>query len=235
MKKILLLTLVLSLAPPARAVEGLVLHHPTPAISEAASSAHSISDWQSALQASPERLDYYFHLARLYQKENRFDLEYQVWVDACKAADRHWRSLRWIDGEKLPHRSSRLIPEALQDSILHYFQKGNDQNDEHALRLAKLSYTFYPRHPAAYNSIAAYFALEGDWEHSLKYLLMASQQAPKDSLVLNNIGFVLAQMGKKKEARIYYQRVVRLNNDEENTRVAQERLERLRLKKTPSN
>ena len=184
----------------------------------------SLSCWKSALLADPWRLDVDFALAQLYQNLGDFEAQYGLLAKTLQSADKGWRNLRWVEGQKLPKRSSRLILETLQGYIDHYFGLHTEEGDEEAHRLAKLSITFYPNHFSTYNLIATYFSRQKDWARTLKYLLIASLKNPKDSQALCGIGDTLSELGKRKEAGIYYQKVIDLNNDEEMVEKAEEKL-----------
>jgi tetratricopeptide (TPR) repeat protein len=75
--------------------------------------------------------------------------------------------------------------------------------------------------------MAAYFWFKNDWEHALKYLIIANHKDPQNSLVLNNIGNILMKLNQPKEAKVYYRKVVRLNQDEEYVTNAKKKLEEL--------
>ncbi len=186
--------------------------------------AWAVQCWKEALRLSPERLDLYLRLARLYQALGDFRSQYDTLGDGLEYADKHPRRLRWDGGRKPPLYLSKLVPEALQDSIAHYFGQGEP---ERALDLAKLSITFYPAHPFAYNSIAFYYAAKQDWRRTLKYLLLAHTKARKNSLVLLNLGNLLEKLGKGREAGVFYRKVLRLNTDGDCVREARRRLDHL--------
>jgi tetratricopeptide (TPR) repeat protein len=179
--------------------------------------------WKNVLYLNPWRLDVDFDLAQLYQALGEFENQYGFLAQTLLSADKGWRHLQWTGNAKLPKRSSRLIPEYLQAYIDHYFGLHTEEGDEEAHRLAKLSITFYPNHYSTYNSIAVYFSRKKDWARTLKYLLIANLKNPKDSQALCGIGDTLAELGKKKEARIYYQKVIHLNNDGEMVEKAKEK------------
>ena len=50
-----------------------------------------------------------------------------------------------------------------------------------------------------------------------KYLLLAFKRDSNNCLVLGNIGRLLKSLGKKREAQIYFNRVVSLNKDPDET------------------
>jgi tetratricopeptide (TPR) repeat protein len=99
--------------------------------------------------------------------------------------------------------------------------------------MIRLAVTYYPNYPYFYNSLAAYYSTREDWPHTLKYLLIACDKDPQESLFVFNIGNALAGMGKNKEARIYYRQVVKMNQYPELVDAAQNFLknsEKLTLK-----
>lgn len=184
--------------------------------------------WKKAVNLYPGRMDIRFWLARAYQDMDNFDSQYQTLAEALQYADKNKKKLRWDNNENLPDRRSQLFPETMQDFEAYYFARHQAACDEKAFRLAKLTLTFYPNHPSAYNSMAAYYSYQRDWEHTLKYLILASRKDPKDSLVLNNIGNILMKLDKKSAAGIYYQKVIKLDNDEINVDHAKRKLEEIK-------
>jgi tetratricopeptide (TPR) repeat protein len=182
--------------------------------------------WKNAIRSYPWRLDLYLGLAGLYRDLGDFESQYRLLGQGLQYADKHRKKLEWEDRQKLPQPSRKFLPAVLQNHALFYFRKGQPQDNEKAFRLAKLAITFYPNRSCAYNSMAAYYFRKGDFPRSLKYLLIANQKNPRDSLVLNNIGGFLESLQKEKEAAIYYRRVVKLNNDAKCVEEARNHLER---------
>ena len=164
----------------------------------------ALAEWKSAQASDPWRLDVDFALARLYQDLGDFEAQYGLLAQTLQSADKGWRNLRWVDGQKLPKPSSKLIPQTLRETIAYYFSLKTAEADENALRLSRLSLTFYPNRSTTYRSIATYFSRRGDRPHTLKYLLIAHQKDPRDPSILRAIAGNLARWGKKREAGIYY-------------------------------
>ncbi len=187
--------------------------------------ARAADYWKKAVFLYPGRMDIRFWLARAYQDMDNFEAQYQTLAEALQYADKNKKKLRWNNNENLPDRRSQFIPETMQDFEAYYFARQQKASDEKAFRLAKLTLTFYPNHPSAYNSMAAYYSYRQDWEHTLKYLILASQRDPQDSLVLNNIGNILMRLDKKKEAAVYYKKVVEMGADGKSVEHAKRKLE----------
>jgi tetratricopeptide (TPR) repeat protein len=183
--------------------------------------------WITAIRQDPARLDFYWRLARLYQDMGNFEAQYSILAEGLQYADRHPSKMRWKSGKNLPLPREEFTPYLLQGFMTHYFKQHKPESDEKVLRLARLTVTFFPNHPYAYNCMAAYFYGKQDWPRALKSLLLANVKAPRDSLVVRNIGNTLSTMGKFREAKIFYRRVVNLNNDKKNVAAAKTRLEEL--------
>jgi tetratricopeptide (TPR) repeat protein len=175
--------------------------------------AKAAAYWKRAIRLDPRRLDLRFNLARLYQALGDFEAQYAVLAQAVQFAEKNRKKMEWDQGEELPEPPSELFPEVLQECAVHYFDLKTPPGDEKALRLTRLSITYFPKHPYAYNSMAIYFFNRGDLPHALKYFLVANRKDPRDSLVLGNIACLLEWMGKKDEAGIFWRKVLELNND----------------------
>ena len=171
--------------------------------------SQAVTCWRKALFSCPWRLDLCFKLARLFQDLDDFQSQYDTLADGFQYLDKNRRSLKWVDPKFLP--LSTAIPPRLEETIRFYLGQDQPEAWDKAHRLIRLGVTFYPNDPYFYNSLAAYYSAKGDWPHTMKYLLIASDKNPKESLFIFNIGNALAGMGKKREARIYYRQVVKKN------------------------
>lgn len=162
--------------------------------------------WKTLLNEDPWRLDARFQLQQAYQEQGDFEAQYALWADTLKRTDNDWRFWKWEEGRKLPKRSSQLIPPKLQGVVEFYLGKKEAEADDQALRLAKLSVTFYPAHPEFERDRALCYSRRGDHPHALQCLLKLLEKHPQDRKTLKAIGDVLEQAGKQKEARIYYEK-----------------------------
>jgi len=181
--------------------------------------------WRRAVQLYPWRLDIYFKLAELYQELDDFDSQNGILGQALLYGEKKRHRLKWEDDGELPSPYKKCASERIESTIEGYFEAHRHEEDVKALRLSKLLITFFPSDPYGYNFIAAYFSTQPDWPYTLKYLMLAYQKDPENSLVLNNLGSTLLKLGKKKEARVFFKKVISLDQDEALVQFAKERLE----------
>lgn len=200
--------------PPAR----------NPAYFKPALISQAVTCWRAAIASHPQRLDLSFDLARLYQDTGDFDAQYDVLIRALQYADKNPKGLKWKGGHDLPLPLSQFIPPLLQQSIIYYLNQGLSEAWAKAHRLIRLAVTFFPNDPYFYNSLAAYYSTQGDWPRTMKYLLIACDKKPQESLFIFNIGNALVGMGKPREAKIYYRKVVRMNQNPEYVEAAKTHL-----------
>ena len=171
--------------------------------------SQAVTCWKKALLSSPWRLDLYFKLARLFQDLGDFQSQYDTLANGLQYVDKNHRNLKWVDPKFLPF--SRTIPPLVQEPIASYLGQDRPEARDQAHRLIRLAVTFYPDEPYFYNSLAAYYSTKEDWPRTMKYLLIACNKDPRDSFFVFNIGNTLAGMGKTREARIFYRKVVKMN------------------------
>lgn len=186
--------------------------------------SQAVTCWQAAIASHPQRLDLPFDLARLYQETGNFDAQYDVLANALQYSDKNRRNLQWKGNQDLPQPVTLLIPPLLQSSISFYLGQGRPESWAKAHRLIRLAVTFFPNDPFFYNSLAAYYSTQGDWPRTMKYLLIASDKAPQESLFIFNIGNALVGMGKPREAKIYYRKVVKMDQNPEYVETAKTHL-----------
>jgi len=181
--------------------------------------------WRRAVQLYPWRLDIPFKLAGLYGELEDFESQNDVLGRAFLYAEKNRGRLKWENGTELPLPYHRCASRALGGFIEGYLARHRHEDDLKALRLSKLLITFFPNNPYGYNFIAAYFSTQPDWPYALKYLMLAYEREPENSLVLENIGNVFLKLGKRKEAKVFYKKVVALGRDERLVMLAKEKLD----------
>ncbi len=175
--------------------------------------------WNHALQNLPDRLDLVLGLSRVDQALGRFEDQYALLAQTLQKNDRNDDICKWIPGKEAPAPPKILLANALMEAEAYYFSLGPGQAAK-AARLARLAMTFNGRDPLSFNALAVSFQFQGNSRYALKYLLFAFKRDETNCMVLGNIGRLLASLGKKKAARIYFKRVVALNKDPDETREA---------------
>jgi tetratricopeptide (TPR) repeat protein len=165
--------------------------------------AKAVSCWEEALGTDPLRLDLYLSLADFYRDEGDFEGQYQTLAHALKRADREGRHLQWKDGLKPPGPPSRILSRALAEAVSYY---SNPPDPEKMERLSRLFVTFYPSRAEGWILLAGSYRARSDWPHALKYLLVAGQKDPGSVRILRETGSLLKDMGKGREAAIYYRK-----------------------------
>ena len=176
--------------------------------------------WGKALQAQPDRLDLILTLSQVEQSLGRFEAQYTLLVQALQKIDQSDGSFQWIPGKEVPSSPRSLLSAALLESQAYWLGQGPEKA-ENASRLARLAMTYNDQDPLPYNCLAVCHLIRGNPQHALKFLLIALHRDNTNCLVLGNIGLLLASIGKKKEAGIYFRKVVSLNKDPDETREAQ--------------
>jgi len=89
----------------------------------------------------------------------------------------------------------------------------------------------FPEHPYAYNLLAALADAKGDKDGSYRFLKLAAEKAPEDTLVLNNLADAHLARGKKSEAIAVYEKIIKLEPDGEAAAAAKEALEAVETEK----
>jgi tetratricopeptide (TPR) repeat protein len=150
------------------------------------------------------------------QSLGRFECQYALLAQALQKNDQNPESWRWIPGEEMPASPLSLLSNSLLESEAYYLNQGSGQSSKLS-RLARLAMTFHNQDPLPYNALAVSFQYQGNAPFALKYLLLAFKRDSNNCLVLGNIGRLLKSLGKKREAQIYFNRVVSLNKDPDET------------------
>ncbi len=177
----------------------------------------SEKDWSRDLQTQPDRLDLILSLAKADQALGWFETQYALLAQTLQKIDQKEANFQWSPGQELPDSPAHLLSTALLESEAFYFNQGPDQTEK-ASRLARLAMTYNEQDPYAYNALAVCHQIQGNSQHTLKYLLIALSRDPQNCMVLGNIGRLLSSLGKKKEARIYFKRVISLNREPDETK-----------------
>jgi tetratricopeptide (TPR) repeat protein len=170
---------------------------------------------QQATTKFPDRLDIWCGLAFVYQESGDFDPEFSTLQRMVSYARDHLAQLRWLNGENLPEPADHFIPGKLHSYGMHYEKKENPEDDKRFLKIATFAAEQFPGHPYAFNDVALYYSIAGDNAKTRELMEKANRINPKDTLVLMNLGQICSKLGDNRDARKWYQEVLRVDPEGE--------------------
>lgn len=136
----------------------------------------------------------------------------------------------WTGNAALPGPVDEVLPEAIQGYTAPLFQAETDESDALCKELLDATIAAFPEHPYAYNLLAALADAKGDKDESYRFLKLAAEKAPEDTLVLSNLADAHRARGRKAEAIAVYEKIIKLEPDAE-AAAAKEALEALKKEK----
>lgn len=131
----------------------------------------------------------------------------------------------WTGNAALPGPVGEVLPEAVQGYTAPLFQAETEESDALCKELLDATIATFPEHPYAYNLLAALADAKGDKDGSYRFLKLAAEKAPEDTLVLSNLADAHRARGKKEEAIAVYEKIIKLEPDGEAAAAAKEALE----------
>ena len=105
-----------------------------------------------------------------------------------------------------------------------HLQMQNEADDRAGKAVAELLIKIFPKRPHGYNFMGALASYEGNWTEVKKWLLLALEQDPDDSLVIANLGYCYEKLGDTNSSIEQYKRVINLNNNPEQVKRAKAKL-----------
>jgi len=159
---------------------------------------------REALKRFPNRIDIGMGLAYMLRELDTQKDCLDVLLQVLQNAEKNPNNLKWKNGEPLPEPSNTFIPELMQGYTGSFYRLENKEGDALCNSLCEAIIRAYPDHPYAYNILGALCSANKDDEGCAKYLLIAYQKAPSDSIVILNLANTYRRLGDKKEAELYY-------------------------------
>jgi tetratricopeptide (TPR) repeat protein len=185
------------------------------------------NSYREGLRRASDRLDVRFALAHTLQQSGEFDAQLALLEETVSRVREHPGAVRWGMGPA-PEAVERMMAVSLHDYATFYLAQPEEPQKLRGLKLAKLAASSYPESPLAHNDIAAYYSDRGEWAEAFKHLSAANRVAPRDSLVLFNLGMAAEKLGKIAQARRFYDRLIKLRDDPDLVEDAKERLRALK-------
>ena len=179
---------------------------------------------RDGVERFPDRLDIRFGLAHLHHELGEADLQYATLAAAAERAAAHPADQRWRDGGELPAPAERFVPETLQACAHAWFELETPAGDERFLAIAELAIARFPKHPYAYNSVAAYWYAKKDPAKALQFLRTAHELDPADQLIVLNLGSLALEAGDQAQGRACLEAVLASDADDAVKDAAKEKL-----------
>lgn len=172
----------------------------------------------------PFRADIALGLAHVQMEMERYDDCVATLETLLKTASPNPEKLEWKYGSRLPEEASKFIPETLHEYTAYYYNRATQEDDQRCQHLCKATIQAFPEHPYAYNMLAALANAQKDFNESLKYLLDAHKRAPKDPLILINLGDTYVKVGQKQKAMEAFDKVINSGAGEDYKEIARRKL-----------
>lgn len=170
----------------------------------------------------PQRADLALGLAHVQRALGLAEESVATLSKLLATAKKDAAALRWMSNGELPGPPEQFLPEAVQEYTSALFDANTPATDALCATLLTEVMVAFPDHPYAYNLRAALADATGKPEEALKMLELAHRKAAGDSLILLNLAEAYAKAGQKEEARVSYQKLLKLEIDAE-TRASAEK------------
>lgn len=184
----------------------------------------AIAYLDEGLRRHPHRLDIYTGRTHLYRTLGDLEGEISALTSLARdprPLDGHFET---GPGQVLEEDLAAYQLGMLMNYAREHLQKQNPTDEAAAKAVAGLITREFPRRPHGYNLLAALASIHNDWPETERWLLLASEQDPRDSLVLSNLGYCHEHQGNLPAARARYRRVIELDNNPDLVRKAKARL-----------
>jgi len=175
----------------------------------------------------PHRLDLGFGLAHVQMEMGRSDAAAATLLQILEVCRKSPKSLVWQQNKPLPQPAERFVPEAIQGHVAALFNQRQPASDALAAKICEATIATYPDHGHAYNMLAVLAGAKDDKAGVVRYLKLAHEKAPKDTLILMNLADQYRRQGMNAEAIAAYRKVVSADPDGELAADAQAALKEL--------
>ena len=184
----------------------------------------ALSFLDEGVRRNPHRLDIFTGRAHLYRTMG--DLKGELIALESLAKDPKPKNGKYetgpgriLEGEIEDYQVDMLASYARE-----HLQMQNEADDRAGKAVAELLIKIFPKRPHGYNFMGALASYEGNWTEVKKWLLLALEQDPDDSLVIANLGYCYEKLGDTNSSIEQYKRVINLNNNPEQVKRAKAKL-----------
>jgi tetratricopeptide (TPR) repeat protein len=180
------------------------------------------------LKRYPDRLDMHFGKVHVLGVVARYEEQKDALLEVLNISSGNGNNWLWHNGEKLDDGFGFML-ENIQGRLYAYFNLEDENAGNYIIEVSEKIIELYPAVVYPYNNIAAVYYSQGDYEGAIKYFKLAEEQAPFDTIVINNIAYLSAITGDLETALEYYEKL-KLYGNEEEKKLAEEQIKRFSAK-----
>lgn len=176
--------------------------------------ARAIEYLDRGLNCAPDRLDMYFgkiHILNEVELYERAGSTLLFAIEFSKQINNRWL---WAGGEYIENGEAVFL-ESIQDYYGLWLEEETEETFEQVKRCTEKQIELYPDNIFAYNVLAVYYLLKGQYMESLHIFLGAERIDKNDCIVLANIGIVYLRMNEKQKAEDYFNRVLEIGDEQD--------------------
>lgn len=176
----------------------------------------------------PNRLDMRFGKIYVLKKVGRYNEFTQEVIKTINHSDLIKNQWTWAENKAVPD-AKKFFLSSIQNYVLDLYDTENDDLLDNMKLISESVLRYNPAHVESYSNIAVVFLHKKDAEKALKYLLIAQQMSPKDSIILSNIAKAYVMKNDKLNAIKYYE-LVKQHGDPDMQNFANEQITELNKK-----
>ena len=187
-----------------------------------------INHLKAGIDKFPDHYEMRFGLLYAYRETNQFDNYFTEMERGLKyLREKRPKKIYWNNNEVIKDPEDFTV-ELLQRGFSELSQDEKYQFDaKRANRFSDLMIRYFPKHKYGYSNKGVIYYQQGDFKHALDHFLKAYSLDTRDELVAFNLGTLYKEMKDRKNARIYFKRVLEISKDDFYIDGAKEQLKQL--------
>ena len=166
------------------------------------------------LDIAPDRLDMHFGKIHILNEIGQYKIAGNELFDTLVISKRINNNWLWANNEGIENGELFFINN-IQDYYSLWLNVATKEAYDQIKLCTEKQIELYPEHIQAYNVLAIYYLVNGQFQEGLKYLLQAEKIDPNDCIVLINIGRTYLNMNNKEKAEEYFEKVLEIGNEQD--------------------
>lgn len=162
----------------------------------------------------PTRLDMRFGKIYMLGEAKNYEMFTEVIIETIDHSNSIKDAWLWKEGKPLEDAKEFFLS-SIQDYIGTLYNTENDDLLPNMRRISEAILKYNPAHVISLANVALTYIIKEDYDKGLTYLLRAEKIDPNDIIVLNNIAEVYTRKKDKPNAKIYYEKIIKMGNKEE--------------------